>query len=83
MDTALLVETSLAARVQFVRDNGYEPQCYAMHPETYEEFKQQCLRDMDMKDTSTSPGPVRSEMFGVKIVQDDSVPKGQVEPRRN
>ena len=39
MDKALLVETSLAARSQFIRDNGYEPQCYAMHPETYEEFK--------------------------------------------
>ena len=83
MDKALLVETSLAARSQFIRDNGYEPQYYAMHPETYEEFKQQCLRDMDMEDAPESPLPLRSEIFGVKIVQDDSVPKGQVEPRRN
>ena len=81
MSDALLVETSLSARSQFIRDNGYEPQCYAMHPETYEEFKQQCSHSM--KDVPESPGPIRSEIFGVKIVQDDSVPKGQVEPRRN
>ena len=81
MDRTLLVGVSLAARSQFIRDNGYEPQCYAMHPETYEEFKQRCA--CYMKDAPLLPLPLRSEIFGVKIVQDDSVPKGQVEPRRN